>query len=60
MISRVRIFTDAMDWEIPARIESALSGKRFTGTDIKEGLISAEIDARIKNDLCKMLEKQEI
>ena len=60
MISRVRVFTDAMDWEIPARIESALCGKRFTGTDIKESLISAEIDAGIKNDLCKMLEKQEI
>ncbi len=56
-ITAAKVYTDAMDWELAGTIEDALIGCPFRLEDIRQTLTSA---VSVADDLCKMLERQEI
>lgn len=60
VIQAARVYTDAMDWLLPEKIEGALTGCRFTPEDMQSGLQSSISDWVIREDLCQMLRNQEI
>ena len=52
------MFSDAMDWELPALVQKALVGCRFVPEEIKKALSSTLEDPQILNDICTMMEEQ--
>lgn len=54
-VSGVRVYSDAMDWSIPGKLEEALSGCRFAASNLQQAVKSAGISDRMKDDLCGML-----
>ena len=58
IIDAVNVFSDAMDWELPAMVQKALVGCRFVPEEIKKALSSTLEDPQILNDICTMMEEQ--
>ncbi len=58
MVQDVRVYSDAMDWQLPKRIENALQGCRFQIPDMCHALQNAAIDPDICRDLCGLLENE--
>ena len=56
-VTGVKVYTDAMDWELAGKIEEALTGCTFRLEDMKQALMSS---VSVAEDLCKMLERQDI
>ena len=56
IITRAEIFSDAMDWQLPVQLETALSGCRFTLPDMEKALEGIAEG----NDICDLLAKQSI
>lgn len=56
-----KVYSDAMDWSLPALVEQALTGCKF-GTDAMcSALFRAEsIPSAVREDLCNMLKEQEL
>ena len=57
-IEAASVFSDAMDWELPALVQKALVGCRFVPEEIKKALSSTLEDPQILNDICTMMEEQ--
>lgn len=59
IIQAVKMYTDAMDWSLPAAVEAALIGCRFTKTDILSQLQDAITDKTVYSDLCQLIQTQD-
>lgn len=60
IIIGVKVYSDAMDWTIPALTETALTGCRFETASMQDSLRNALQDPVICNDLCEMLAEQNL
>lgn len=60
VIEAARVYSDAMDWQLPAQLEAALTGCRFTQPDMLAALQEAITQPEIREDLCKLLSEQQI
>lgn len=58
IITGVKVFSDAMDWELPQRVENALTGCRFSLPDMAEALNAAV--PKYASGLIYLLQSQEI
>lgn len=60
IIQEAKVYTDAMDWTLPAALEAALSGVRFTRTDIETALSHFEAEDTLRRDLITLLSKPDM
>lgn len=60
VIADVQLFTDAMEWSLRDELCDCLRSRRFTQSDILQALQGARLPENIRNDLCKMIETQNI
>lgn len=58
IIQAAKIYSDAMDWRLPATIEHILTGCRFTTADMCDALKQELEDPDICRDICRLLETQ--
>lgn len=56
IIQEVKVFSDAMDWQLPSQVEKTLTGCRFTSEDMQNAL--AVFDTDLYRDIGKMLAAQ--
>lgn len=59
-IQAVRVYSDAMDWHLPQVVETALTGCRFTKQDMIRALENAINDASVCQDLCGLIQSQDL
>jgi len=59
MVEKLQVYSDAMDWQLPQAVTDALTGCRFTKADMCAALESLA-DPAIRQDLCRLIEKQDI
>lgn len=59
MIVAVKAYSDAMDWQIAAKAEAALSGCAFRLEDMCNAL-SGALDANTAKDICRLLRQQNL
>lgn len=55
-----KVFSDAMDWNLPAQAEQALTNCRFTLPDLQQALSERLSDKSAAQDLCIFLAQQAI
>lgn len=60
MITAVKVYSDAMDWQLPSAVERALIGCRFCLADMTQRLRTVLPDLQAAEDLCKLLAEQEL
>ncbi len=60
VITGAKVYSDAMDWQLPSTVEHALTGCRFCLTDMTQCLRTALPDAQSAEDLCTLLAEQEL
>lgn len=54
------VYSDAMEWELADIVSDALTGCRFTTSDMQEALAVKMNNSDICNDLCRLLAEQEL
>ena len=59
-IKTAQVYSDAMDWEIADEVSKALIGCRFTCLDMKKAIKYAVGDKDVSDDICELIEKQNI
>ena len=60
-IRSVRVYTDAMDWQLPAAIEAALTGCHFGTEDMCRAICGASgLTQEVQRDLCNLIREQEL
>jgi len=59
-ITKAMVYTDAMEWELSVLLSKALEGRKFSRSDMLEGISSIEIEFGIREDIARMLAEQEI
>ena len=59
VIDRVRVYTDAMDWNLPGQIESALRGCRFRKDAISGALKDVCDDPDVLGDMQNLIRRQD-
>ena len=59
MITAAKAYSDAMDWQITAKAEQALTGCAFRLEDMCAAL-GADLEAPVANDLCSLLRQQNL
>lgn len=57
-VTDAKVYSDAMDWSMPAMLEQALIGCRFETAALQQALAAAQVDDRIRKDLHALLEEQ--
>lgn len=57
IIRSAKIYTDAMDWNLPNAVESALTGCRFETAAMQKALTALQ-DNTVYKDLCQLLAEQ--
>ncbi len=60
VINGVKVYSDAMDWALPGVMEKALLGCRFRKEDMIRAIRGSVCDPVIQNDLCALIDKQDI
>ena len=60
VVEHAKVYSDSMDWSLPETVEQALTGCRFTLSDMQKTLRDAIEDTEVANDLCVLLSKQQI
>ena len=58
IINGAKLYSDAMDWQLPAIVEDTLTGCRFETAAMQKALQAHIQDAEICADLCQMLAQQ--
>ncbi len=53
-----RIYSDAMDWTLPEKVEQVLTGCRFDTAQMQAALRNTSLDHTVREDLCQMLAEQ--
>ena len=59
-ITGAKVYSDAMEWDLPAIVESALTGCRFETAAMATQLRQAPLAPDLCRDLCQMLEAQSL
>ena len=60
IVTAAKVYTDAMDWAVASQVEAALSGCVFSIRDMQEALMNRVGNMAVADDLCRLLEKQDI
>ena len=60
IIQAAKVYSDAMDWQLPAAIEGILTGCRFATCDMCDALKQGLTNKDICRDICRLLEEQEL
>lgn len=60
IITGAKVYSDAMDWELPPLIEQALVGCRFSATDMVQALRRYVAKPEIAEDLCGFIVEQDL
>ena len=60
VITGVKVYSDAMDWQLSAALEAALAGVAFRNSDLRQAIQNAFPDPLICADLCKLINEQNI
>lgn len=60
LITAAKVYSDSMDWALPAAIEAALTGCRFELAAMQDALRAGIDDTEVGNDLCVLLSQQQI
>ena len=60
LITAAKVYSDSMDWALPAAIEAALTGCRFELAAMQDALRAGIDDTEVANDLCVLLSQQQI
>ena len=60
VIQAVRVYSDAMDWQLPKAITDVLTGCKFTKADMCAALQTMDADQTVINDLCILISKQDL
>lgn len=60
IIRQAKVYTDAMDWTLPQELETALTGIRFSLSEMERAIGSAISDDAVRRDLQSLLRKLEI
>lgn len=60
VITAAKVYSDAMDWALPAAIENALLGCRFRKGDMIKAVRTAVADPEVTEDLCSLFAEQDI
>ena len=59
-ITAANVYSDAMEWELADTVSQALTGCRFTIKDMQQALENKMGKTDICNDICRLLEEQEL
>lgn len=60
IVEGAKLYTDAMEWDLAAEVESAFTGCRFALADLQDALQANVQNMAVAEDLCALLEKQSI
>ena len=60
VIAQAAVYTDAMDWTLAPAVEGALTGCRFRLEEMGQRLRAAALEDRVREDLCRLLARQNI
>ena len=60
VIRTAQVYSDAMDWEIADATAKALTGCRFTCSDMQQALTTTLEKGTVCDDLCQLISKQDI
>ena len=60
LIESLQVYSDAMDWQLPEQVTKMLTGCRFTKADMCDALRKMPGDPQIQEDLCALIENQDI
>lgn len=59
-IKAVRLYSDAMDWDLPGLVEIALCGCRFERAAMVDALRRSNLQRQVCEDLCQLLKAQDL
>lgn len=60
IITDAKVYSDAMDWQLAPKLEQALASCRFNTDAMMSAIGGALEDPNVTQDLCKLLQAQEI
>ena len=60
MIQAIKVYSDAMDWQLPQQLEKALTGCRFSKEAICAQLAQMPVDTTVSKDLQQLILLQDI
>ena len=60
IITAAKVYSDAMDWQLPNTVESALTGCYFRLSDMQQALRNTIADQQVAKNLCTLLEAQNL
>ena len=60
MVTEAAVYSDAMEWDIAEILRSALTGCRFSQMQMQEAINGSALPENIRQDLCGLIEKQNI
>ncbi len=59
-IAEVRVYTDAMEWTLSTELQEKMGGCRFAQEDMLHAVNACDLPEKIRQDLCQMIEAQNI
>ena len=59
-VAEAAVYSDAMEWDIAEILHSALTGCRFSQQQMQEAINGSALPENIRQDLCVLIEKQNI
>ena len=59
-IASVQTYSDSINWELPSKLDDALTGCKFTKPDMVQAVLSALNNAEIAQDICQLLSAQDL
>ncbi len=59
-VAEAKVYSDAMDWSLAPVTQQALTGARFTLSDLTDRLNASPLEADVRQDLIQLLKEQEI
>ncbi len=59
-VARAAAYTDAMEWELASCLQAALLGCLFSQQALQAAVLGCDLPENIRQDLCQMIEKQNI
>lgn len=60
LIKAVKLYSDAMDWDLPGLVEIALCGCRFEKAAMVDALRRSNLQRQVCEDLCQLLKAQDL
>ena len=60
IVAQAAVYTDAMDWALAPAVRGALAGRRFRLEDMWQGICDAGLEEAVREDLCRLLARQNL